>query len=94
MVVAEDAGRLVDMVEGRFGAAAAVDAALVVVVFLSEMEVVVEGVERLDGTEPPAAALPGRVLAAAASLVTPAAGCDAGPRHKGAMEGKMRRESK
>lgn len=95
VAVADDAGRLVDVVEGRFGPAAAVDAALAVLVFFSEVEVVVvESVGRLVGTEPPAAALLGRVLAAADVLVAPAAGCDAGPRHTGAMEGKIRRESK
>ena len=85
------------MVEGRFEAAAAVDGALAAGTFLSEVEVRLEGVGRLAGTEPAAAALLGRVLAAAAAavaLVAPAAGCDAGPRQTGAMEGKLRRESK
>ena len=83
------------MVEGRFEAAAAVDGALAVGSFLSEVEVVLEGVGRLAGTEPAAAALLGRVLAAAAvALVAPAAGCGAGQRQTGAMEGKLRRESK
>lgn len=92
--VAEDARRLVDVATGRFGPAAAVGGALAVVVFLSEVEVVLEGVGRLAGAVPPAAALLGRVLAAAVGLVAPAAGCDAGPRHTGAVEGKIRRESK
>lgn len=98
MTVTEDVGRLVDVVEGRFEAAAAVDGALAVGSFLSEVEVVLEDMGRLAGTEPAAAALLGRVLAAAAAaavaLVAPAAGCDAGPRQTGAMEGKIRRESK
>lgn len=95
--VVEDAGRLVEVVEGRFGPAAAVDGALAVVVFLSKMEVVVVvDVGRLVGAvpEPPAAALLGRVLAAALGLVARAAGCHVGPRHTGATEGKIRRESK
>lgn len=68
------------MVEGRFGAAAAVDGALAAVVFLSEVEVVVvvvESVGRLVATEPPTAVLLGRVLAAAVGLVAPTAACDA-----------------
>lgn len=79
VVVTEDAVRLVDVVESRFGPAAAVDGALVVVVFLSEVvEVVMEDVGRLVVTVPPAVALLGRVLVAAVSLVAPTAGCDAG----------------
>lgn len=80
VVVLEDEGRLVEVVEGRFGPAAAVDGALVTVVFLSEVEVVEEGVGRLvraAAAPPLAAAVLGRVLAAALSLVTPAAGCHA-----------------
>lgn len=93
------------MVEGRFGPAAAADGALAVggalavVVFLSEVEVVVMVVEDAGrlvgaGTEPPAAAVLGRDLEAALGLADPAAGCNAGPRHTGAMEGKIKRESK
>lgn len=86
MVVVEDAGRLLEVVGGRFGPAAAVGGALAAVVFLSETEVVVEeDAGRLVGAGPgpPGAAVPRRVLAAAAalSLGAPAAGCDAGPRH-------------
>ena len=81
VVVVEDGGRLVEVVEGRFGPAAAVDGALAVVVFLSKMEVVVvvEDAGRLVSAvaEPPAAAAPGRVLAAALGLVAPATGYDA-----------------
>lgn len=98
VVVEEDAGRLVEVVEGRFGPAAAVDGALAVVVFLSEMEVVVvEDAGRLVGAaaEPPAAAALGRVLAAALGLVAPAAGCDVygsdGGQNK---EGRQRKEIK
>lgn len=82
--------------EDRFGPAAAVDGALAVVVFLSEMEVVVEGVGRLvrPVTEPPAEEELGRILDTALGLFDPALACDAGPRHTGAMEGKIRRESK
>lgn len=83
VVVADDERRLV-VVEGCFGPAEAVDGALAVVVFLSEVEVGGEGLRRLVGavSEPPlAAAEPGRILAAVLGLVAPAAGCDAGPKH-------------
>lgn len=91
VAVVEEAARPVEVVEGRFGPAVAADGALAVVEFLSEVDGVVVG--RLVGavTEPPAAAVLGLVLAAELSLVTPAAGYDAGPRHTGAMEGKIRR---
>lgn len=85
------------MVEGRFGPAVVVDGAFAVAVFLSEVEVVEEGVGRLVGAagEPPlAAAELGRILAAVLGLVAPAAGCDAGTRHTGWMESKIRRGSK
>lgn len=84
------------MVEGCFGPAAAVDA-LVVVGFLSEVEVGEEGLRRLvgaGGEAPLAAAELGRILAAVLGLVAPAAGCNAGPQHTKWMEGKIRRESK
>lgn len=90
----EDAGRPVDVAESRFGPAAAVSGALAVVVFLSEVKVVLEGGSRFVGAKPPAVALLGRVLAAAAGLAALAAGCDTEPRHTGAMDGKIRRESK
>lgn len=69
-----------EVVEGRFRPAAVVDGALVVVGFLSEVEVVEEGVGRLVGTEAEptlAPAVLGRDLAAVLSLVAPAAGCHA-----------------
>lgn len=97
VVVEEDVGRLVEVVAGRFGPAAADDGVLVVAVFLSERVVVVEDVRRLVGavTEPPAAAAVGRVLAAALGLVAPAAGCNMygsdGGQNK---EGKQRKENK
>ena len=91
VVVNEDGGRLVDVVGGRFGPAAAVDGALAVVVFLSEVEMVFEGVGRLVAAGTPVAVLLGRVLAAAAvGLVAPAAGCDTWPKHTGVMEAKIK----
>lgn len=78
-MVAEAARRLADEAAGRFGpAAVAADGVLVGAVFLSEVEVVLEGVGRLAGAVPPAAALLGLVLAAAVGLVTAAAGYNAG----------------
>ncbi len=91
VVVVEDAVRPVEVVVALFGPA--VDGALAVVGILSEVDGVVVGVGRLVWavTEPPAAAVLGLVLAAELSLVTPAAGYNAAPRHTGAMEGKIRR---
>lgn len=83
-----------DVVGGRFGPAAAVDGALAVVVFLSEVDMVFEGVGRLVAAGPPAAALLGRVLAAAVGLVAPAAGCNTRPRHTGVMEAKIKQGRK
>lgn len=83
----EDAGRPEDVAESRFGPAAAVGGALDAAVFLSEMEVALEGVGRFAGAKL-AAALLGRALAAAVGLSAPGAGCGAAPRHTGAMEGK------
>lgn len=97
VAVVDDEGRLVEVVEGCFGPAAAVDAALVVVVFLSKVEVAVEGLVRLAGAggEPAlAAAELGRILAEVLGLVAPAAGCNAGSKHKKMHGGKIKRDSK
>lgn len=95
VVVVDDDRRLVEVEEGCFGPAVAVDGALVVVVFLSEVAMGEEGLRRLVGAEaetPLADAEIGRILAAVLGLVALAAGCDAGPKQTSWMEGKMRRE--
>lgn len=87
--MAEAARRLAVEVAGRFGpAAGAAGGALVGAVFLSEVEVVLEGVGRLAGAAPPAAALLGLVLAAAVGLVAAAAGCGAGTYRSGGWQNK------
>lgn len=93
---AEDARRLADVAGGRLApAAAAAVGALAAVGFLSEAEVV-EVVGRLAGAAaPPTAALLGRVLAAAVSLVALVAGCPmGGSGHTGGVESKMKRDRK
>lgn len=72
--------------EACFGPVADMDDALAVVIFLSETDVVLEDVGRLEGAGPPAFALLGRVLAAAIGV------CDTRPR--GVMNGKIRWKAK